>query len=107
MWGALSDERTGLSFTMYILTTPKLVSVITHRNGPRRKTPFIVVLLRFRGNVFVFEGDSVTVAYTCLLKIGCLAANVVSKSLPSNGSTRYNIVAIFVRSISDQHTAPQ
>jgi hypothetical protein len=92
MWGALFNERTSLSFTLYLLTTTKLISVITYRHGPRMKTPFTVVLLRFCGNVCLRRCYSVTVAYTCLLRTCCLAANV-------SRSTRYNIVC----NISDRH----
>jgi hypothetical protein len=36
----------------------------------------------------------VTAAYTCLLRIYCLAAAVVSRSLPSNGSRCYSICSL-------------
>jgi hypothetical protein len=136
LWGALSDERTGLSFVQAAgpwqlslsrdrvpwysrqhftvsdlrlpflspptsrrkVTTSELVSVITPRLEPRRKQRlFLVILQSFSLElVYLRRSYPVTAAYTCLLKICCLAANValffVSRSLPSNGSTRYNII---------------
>jgi hypothetical protein len=68
----------------------KVVPVITPWYGPRRKRRFqqflyCCVWIRCRGNMFVCEG----------LRICCIAADVVSffvsRSLPSNGSTRYNV----------------
>jgi hypothetical protein len=61
-----------------------------------KQTPFIVVLQSFPWkHVCLRRRYSVTAAYTCLLKICCLAADVVSlfvwRSLPSNGSRRYSI----------------
>jgi hypothetical protein len=60
------------------------------------KTPFIVVLQSYPWErVCLRRCYPVTVAYTCLLRICCLAANdvslFVSRSLPSNRSTRYSI----------------
>jgi hypothetical protein len=69
--------------------TSKLVSVIIYRIGPRRKHRSLLYSNRLRRRY------PVTAAYTYLLRICCLAANVVSlfvlRSLPSNGSTRYSM----------------
>jgi hypothetical protein len=56
------------------------------------------------GIVAVREGRyPAMAAYTSLLKICCLAANIVllyvSRSLPSNGSTPYNIFSIYSQSV--------
>jgi hypothetical protein len=107
MWGAVSDERTGLSFTIAAgprqsshswvrlshSLTFKLVSVITYRHGPCRKYRSLLYCNRFRGKMFVKALLSNGCVY--LLRICCLASDVVSlfvsRSLPSNGSTRYSI----------------
>jgi hypothetical protein len=82
----------------YNRTTSKLVSVITSRHGTRRNTvhyctPSISLgTCLFRGHYPV----TAVYTYTRLLRICCLAGNVVSlfvsSSLPSNGSTCYNII---------------
>jgi hypothetical protein len=66
------------------------------RTDREKKTPLIVVLQSFPWErVGLQRRCPVTVAYTCLLRMCCLATDVislfVSGSLPSNGSTCYNI----------------
>jgi hypothetical protein len=97
----------------------EIVSVITSRLAPRRKHRPVLYSNRFRGNAFFLRRRClVTAAYTSLLRICCLAANVVSlfvwRSLSSNGSTRYSIVIYYVVSTDlpiiiiypTQHEAP-
>jgi hypothetical protein len=79
------------------LLTSKLVSVITSRHGPRRKHRSSVVVQLFPWeHVCLPSRYSVMTPYIRLLKICCLAADVVSlfvsRSLPRNGSTRYNTI---------------
>jgi hypothetical protein len=77
--------------------TSELVPVIISRLGPCRKHRSLLYSNRFFGNVFFLRRRyPVTAVYTCLLRISYLAKDVVllfvSRSLPSNGSTRYNIL---------------
>jgi hypothetical protein len=86
--------------TECLLLTDSLATHCPIDNTDRVETPFIVVLQSFVWEqVCLRRRYSVTTAYTCLLRISCLAADVVSlfvfRSLPSNGSTRYSILILF------------
>jgi hypothetical protein len=74
-------------------TIAPVVLLITFEHGPH-KTPFIVVLQSFpREQICLPRRYSVTAAYSCLLRICCVVVDVVSRSLPSNGCTNYNIMS--------------
>jgi hypothetical protein len=81
------------------LSLVPVILLITPRHGPHRKHRLLLYSNRFSVNMFVCKGiNSVTAMYTCLLRICCLAADVVllfvSRSLPSNGSTCYIIFMV-------------
>jgi hypothetical protein len=74
----------------------KLVPLISPQHGQTENTALLFLLQSFLWeHVCLRRYYTVTAAYTCSLRICCLAADVVSlffsRSLPSNGSTRYNI----------------
>jgi hypothetical protein len=74
-----------------------IVLLIGSRHGSCRKHRLLLYSNCFRGNWFFLRRRySVNAAYACLLKICCLAADVilsfVSKSLRSNGSARYSVL---------------
>jgi hypothetical protein len=93
----------GLSFTTAAGPRQRSNSQVTvpRNSWPRFFTDRIENTVHFLLQQFPWERVclrrrySATATYTCLLRICCLAADVVSlfvsRSLPSNGSTRYNI----------------
>jgi hypothetical protein len=125
LWGALSDERTGLTFIYAAgpcqrslsrvrvpwisrpyftvshlcvstrLTSSELVSVITSRQWPRGKHRSLLYSNRFRGNGSFVKALLSNGCVYLLIRIFCLAANVVSffvsRSLASNGCRLYNM----------------
>jgi hypothetical protein len=73
----------------------KVVPLITPRHGPTENAALLLLLQSLPWeNVCLRRRYSVTAAYTCSLRICCPATDVslfVSRSLSSNGTTRYNI----------------
>jgi hypothetical protein len=65
----------------------------TPRHGPLRKHRLLLHSISV-GTCFFWRHYSATAAYSCLLRICCLSIGcrfIVSRSLSSNGPTRYNI----------------
>jgi hypothetical protein len=95
-----------LLFTDSITTLSSISNCSLHNISARtaKKTPFMVVFQSFPGeHVCLRRSYSVTAAYIYLLRICCLEADVVSlfvsRSLPSNGSARYNITQVLLSHI--------
>jgi hypothetical protein len=93
------------SQTDYQLSS-NLVSLITPRHGPciEHSSPIVPQSSPWE-DACPRRRHPATAAYIFLLEICCLTANVVSlsvsKSLPSNGSTRYNMRNIKVQPVPD------
>jgi hypothetical protein len=91
----LYPQALGLNLLLQIIT------VITYRHGPRRKHRlqqfrYCCMRIRCQGKVFT-EPFLSSGRLFLLIKICCLAANVVSlfvsRSLPRNGSIRHSLIA--------------
>jgi hypothetical protein len=114
MW-ILQLPRPSLLFTESFTTDQPLNlsrGVITSWLGPlwkhlartTLKTPFIVVVQSFTWErICLRRCYPVTAVCTCLLIICWLAANVVSRSLPSNGSTHYDTISTNLLKIGIQY----
>jgi hypothetical protein len=92
-----SLHRLPYDWLCYNWLASKLVSVITSRLRPTENTALLLLLKWFPWErICLRRRYPVTAAYISLLKICCLAASFISlfisRSIPSNGSTRYNIL---------------
>jgi hypothetical protein len=99
-WPSITRTKSSLHILPHNYLFPLTVLLITSRHGPRRNTVHCCTSIISVGIYLPAKALLSTVAFSCLLKICLLAADVVSlfvsRSLPSNGSKRYNIYIYIV-----------